>query len=439
MYKLDNPLRPYAWGSETAIAELLGRKPSGGPEAELWIGAHPDSPSRVLGHGDSGETLNELISADPDRTLGSAGDAFGDRLPFLMKVLAAAAPLSLQVHPSLEQARDGYEAENAAAVPQDVPQRNYRDAFHKPEMIFALTDFEALCGFRPVRDASDIFTALVKLVEQRRGWSPAILQSVVRDLVIPDPVRALREAFTRLLTGGAETREAVAVVVGVLEEDPAEVADDVRSAAHTVLQLNGHYPGDAGVLVALLLNRVALRPGQALYLPAGNVHAYLEGLGIEVMASSDNVLRGGLTAKHVDIGELLKTVDFAPLELPMVEAEITPLGQELYRPPFDEFQLQRLEIPVSFGDSAASADIPLAQNGPAVIIALSGSVVLDSPKGDLILHRGESAFIPANESPVMVKRASETSENDDGGAVLAYAVTIGEATDGMHSLRTSER
>ncbi|GAB3538135.1 mannose-6-phosphate isomerase, class I [Arthrobacter tecti] len=439
MYKLDNPLRPYAWGSETAIAELLGRKPSGGPEAELWIGAHPDSPSRILGHGGSGETLDELISADPDRTLGSARDAFGERLPFLMKVLAAASPLSLQVHPSLEQARAGYEAENAAAVPQDALQRNYRDAFHKPEMIFALTDFEALSGFRPVRDAAGTFTALVNLVAQRRGFSPAILQSVVRDLAIPDPVRAMREAFTRLLTGGAETREAVAVVVGVLEENPAEVADDVRTTAQTVLQLNGHYPGDPGVLVALLLNRVALRPGQALYLPAGNVHAYLEGLGIEVMASSDNVLRGGLTAKHVDIGELLKTVDFAPLEVPMVEPETTPLGQELYCPPFDEFQLQRLELPVSFGDTAASADIPLAQNGPAVIIALSGSVVLDSPKGDLLLHRGESAFIPANESPVMVKRASETSENDDGGAALAYAVTVNGAMAGTPSLRTSEK
>lgn len=438
MYKLDNPLRPYAWGSTTAIAELLGKEPSGGPEAELWIGAHPDSPSKVLGHGDSGTALDTLISSDPDRALGALTlEAFGERLPFLMKVLAAAAPLSLQVHPSPEQAREGFERENAASVPQEASHRNYRDAFSKPEMIFALTDFDALCGFRPVSESAEIFAGIFRLIEERRGWAPVILRSVVDDLAIPDPATALQEAFTRLLTGGEETRTAVDVVIAVAEElAPASGAhsgtDHLRSAMATAIQLNGHHPGDPGVLVALLLNRVTLRPGQALYLPAGNVHAYLEGLGIEVMASSDNVLRGGLTPKHVDIAELLKTVEFTALDLPLVTAESTPLGQELYCPPFDEFQLQRLELPVAFGDTAASVDIPLAQNGPAVVVVLSGSVVLDSPKGDLILHRGDSAFIPANESPVMVKRASETSDANsttDDGTALAFAVTVGAVGD----------
>lgn len=428
MYQLENPLRPYAWGSTTAIAELLGSTPSGGPEAELWIGAHPDSPSTVLGHGDSGTTLDALIASDPDRALGDlTREAFGDRLPFLMKVLAAAAPLSLQVHPSLEQAGAGFARENAASVPQDAPHRNYRDAFHKPELIFALTEFQALCGFRSPEDAARIFTGLAELVEKEKGWAPVILQSVIADLGIPDAATALREAFTRLLTGGAETRAAVEAVVEVLEG--GDLADPrLSSAAATVLQLNAHHPGDPGVLVALLLNRVALKPGQALYLPAGNIHAYLEGLGIEVMASSDNVLRGGLTTKHVDTGELLKTVEFAPLELPLLDAESSPLGQELYCPPFDEFQLQRLELPVAFGDDAASADIPVAQNGPTVVLVVSGTVVLDSPKGDLILHRGQSAFIPANESPVMARLASETG-NDDAGTAVAFAVTVGAAGD----------
>lgn len=433
MYQLDNPLRPYDWGSTTAIAELLGRTPSGGPEAELWIGAHPDSPSTVQGHGDTGTGLDELIGADPDRTLGSpTREAFGDRLPFLMKVLAAAAPLSLQVHPSPEQAREGFDRENAASIPQDAPHRNYRDAFSKPELIFALTDFDALCGFRAPAEAAEIFTWLAGLVEQR-GQAPAILRSVVTDLGNPDEAAALRAAFTRLLTSPDESRAAVEAVVGALDDGGRPESDSLEgSAAATVLQLNGHHPGDSGVLVAPLLNRITLRPGQALYLPAGNVHAYLEGLGVEVMASSDNVLRGGLTTKHVDTGELLKTVEFAPLELPLLEPESTPLGQELYCPPFDEFQLQRLELPSAFGDDAASADIPVAQNGPAVVLVVSGTIVLDSPKGDLILHRGQSAFIPANESPVMARLASDTTDttDDDGGSTaVAFAVTVGAAGD----------
>ncbi|WP_082566100.1 mannose-6-phosphate isomerase, class I [Arthrobacter sp. Soil782] len=434
MYQLDNPLRPYTWGSTTAIAELLGRTPSGGPEAELWIGAHPDSPSTVLGHGDTGTSLDALIDSDPDRTLGApTRKAFGDRLPFLMKVLAAAAPLSLQVHPSPEQAQEGFTRENAAAVPQDAPHRNYRDAFSKPELIFALTDFDALCGFRAPSEAARIFTGLVDLLEQQQGSAPAILGSVVADLGIPDESAALLEAFTRLLTGGAETRTAVERVVEALDKGLPDSADPlVAAAAATVLQLNGHHESDPGVLVALLLNRVTLQPGQALYLPAGNVHAYLEGLGIEVMASSDNVLRGGLTTKHVDTGELLKTVEFAPLALPLLDPESTPLGQELYCPPFDEFQLQRLELPVSFGDDAASADIPIAQNGPTVVLVVSGTVVLDSPKGDLILHRGQSAFIPANESPVMARLASDntdTTDDDGDSTAVAFAVTVGAAGD----------
>jgi mannose-6-phosphate isomerase len=434
MYQLDNPLRPYDWGSTTAIAELLGRTPSGGPEAELWIGSHPNSSSRVVGHGDTGMTLERLIDSDPARTLGAASrEVFGDRLPYLMKVLAAAAPLSLQVHPNTKQAREGFERENAASIAQDAPDRNYHDAFSKPELIYALTDFDALCGLRAPAEALRVFEGLTALVEKQKGSVPKVLRAVVADLRNHDESAALRDAFTRLLTGGAETKEAVGTVISALEE--AEFSSDdslLRSAAATALQLNGHHDGDPGVLVALMLNRVVLRPGQALYLPAGNIHAYLEGLGIEVMGCSDNVLRGGLTLKHIDVDELLKTMEFEPLALPLLEPESTPLGQELFCPPFHELQLQRLELPSAFGDAAASADIPVAQNGPAVVLVVSGTIVLDSPKGDLILHRGQSAFIPANESPVMARLASDTTDttdNDGGSTAVAFAVTVGAAGD----------
>ncbi|WP_035763543.1 mannose-6-phosphate isomerase, class I, partial [Arthrobacter sp. H20] len=201
MYLLENTLRPYAWGSETAIAELLGRVPSGGPEAELWVGAHPDSPSRALLDDGAAEDLDRLIAADPERTLGEASvRRFGTRLPFLLKVLAAAAPLSLQVHPSGSQAAEGFAAENAAGIPVDAPHRNYRDGFHKPEMIYALTQFEALCGFRPAPDAARVFKHLISAVEATGAGSPQLLADVVNDLSSADQQEALRAAFTRLLT-----------------------------------------------------------------------------------------------------------------------------------------------------------------------------------------------------------------------------------------------
>ncbi|MHA7277301.1 mannose-6-phosphate isomerase, class I [Arthrobacter sp. HLT1-21] len=419
MYLLENTLRPYAWGSETAIAELLGRVPSGGPEAELWMGAHPDSPSRAVLDDGTRVNLDHLIASDPVRTLGaSAVQHFGARLPFLLKVLAAAAPLSLQVHPSSSQARAGFDAENAAGLPADAPHRNYRDGSHKPEMIFALTTFEALCGFRPAPEAAAVFEQLVAAVQASGASVPQLLTDVVADLRDSDPRAALRGAFTRLLTGGEAAAQAAELVAATLATAPGPEAATVR-------ELTEHYPADPGVLVSLLLNRVSLSPGQAIYLPAGIIHAYLSGLGIEVMASSDNVLRGGLTPKHIDVPELVNTVTFEAVTVPAVAARHTGLGQELYCPPFDEFALQRLELRSGSG-SMASSDVPLAQNGPVLVLAVAGSIVLDSPRGDLLVPRGCSAFVPANEAPVMVKLAAGTgpeSDQDDDGA-LAFAVTL---------------
>ncbi|TKV28363.1 mannose-6-phosphate isomerase, class I [Arthrobacter sp. NamB2] len=461
MYLLHNTLRPYAWGSESAIAELLGREPSGGPEAELWVGAHPDSPSHAVFTDGSRRSLQDLISQDPQGLLGeTVAERFDNRLPFLMKVLAAGSALSLQVHPSLEQAAAGYDAEEAAGVPQGAPHRNYRDRNHKPEMIYALTPFEALCGFRPLPEAVDIFTFLASAVGP---GSPAheLLDSVAGYLAAGDTA-ALRSAFTLLLEAPQDVvmdvERAVAGRTGPSDQDPDAVARDLR----TVTELSGQYPGDPGVLVALLLNRVSLEPGEALYLPAGNIHAYLNGLGIEVMASSDNVLRGGLTPKHVDTDELLSTVVFEPLAPPALSPEYTLLDQELYRPPFDEFQLQRIVL----ADSAAGPDgqpadgveagvdggvdagvdtgvngghadtalpsdesltpahVPVVQNGPVVVLAVTGPILLDTPNSTLSVPRGGSAFVAASEAPLVVRPAADGSGATDG-PVLAFAVTVG--------------
>ena len=413
MYEIENVLRDYAWGSTTAIASLLGRPESGGPEAELWIGAHPDSPSVAQVPEDGTRSpLDALISSDPEHFLGAESvSAFGPRLPFLAKILAAAQPLSLQVHPSLEQAREGFARENADGVDAHAPNRNYKDDNHKPEMIFALTPFEALCGFRPAAETREVFQYIARAFPEG-GGSPALVQALIDDLAAADEGAGLRQAFERLITGGQSVAEDTALVVEALlsraslEPYPAELG--------TVISLNEKYPGDPGVLISLLLNRISLKPGEAVYLPAGNVHAYLHGLGVEVMASSDNVLRGGLTPKHVDVPELLNTIDFHPVAVPMLDAEKTVMGQELFRPPFEEFQLQRIEL------GPEAAPVPLAQSGAAVVIVVAGEVYLDSPKGDLQLSRGRSAFIAAAEAPINVHRVAGSAE-----PVLAFAVTTG--------------
>ena len=415
MYEIENVLRDYAWGSTTAIAALLGRPESGSPEAELWIGAHPDSPSMARVPEDGTSTpLDALIARDPDHFLGADSVArFGPRLPFLAKILAAAQPLSLQVHPSLEQAKAGFARENADGVAPDAPHRNYRDDNHKPEMIFALTPFEALCGFRPAAGTRMILQHVASAFEAVEGHVPALVPALLADLDDSDEGAGLRKAFERLITGGQAVSDATAQVVAALLAGDGSLSP-YEAELGTVISLNEKYPGDPGVLISLLLNRISLQPGQAVYLPAGNVHAYLHGLGVEVMASSDNVLRGGLTPKFVDVPELLRTIDFHPVAVPMLDAQKTVLDQELYRPPFAEFQLQRIEL------QPGAAPVPLAQSGAAVVIVVAGEVYLDSPKGDLQLERGGSAFLAAAEAPVNVHPVAGSTE-----PALAFAVTTG--------------
>lgn len=414
MYEIDNVLRDYAWGSTTAIASLLGRPESGRPEAELWIGAHPDSPSVAHVPEDGTQTpLDALIARDPEHFLGADSVArFGPRLPFLAKILAAAQPLSLQVHPSLEQARAGFARENEAGLAADAANRNYRDDNHKPEMIFALTPFEALCGFRPAAETRQILQHVLSAFDAVEGEVPGLVPALLADLDEADEGAGLRRAFERLISGGQSVADATAQVVAALLAGGSFAPFEAELG--TVVSLNEKYPGDPGVLTSLLLNRISLQPGEAVYLPAGNVHAYLHGLGVEVMASSDNVLRGGLTPKFVDVPELLRTIDFHPVAVPMLGAESTVLDQELYRPPFAEFQLQRIEL------APDGAPVPLAQSGAAVVIVVSGEVYLDSPKGDLQLSRGGSAFLAAAEAPVNVHPVAGSTE-----PALAFAVTTG--------------
>ncbi|MFF8944128.1 mannose-6-phosphate isomerase, class I [Streptomyces sp. NPDC014864] len=366
MDRLDNTVRPYAWGSTTAIPRLLGVEPSGEPQAEMWMGAHPGAPSRT-GRG----TLVEVVEADPERELGAAAVAkFGPRLPFLLKILAAGAPLSLQVHPDLKQAQDGYADEERRGVPIDAPHRNYKDANHKPELICALTEFDGLCGFRDPRRAADLL----------EGLGVASLKPYV-DLLRAHPEdAALREVLTALLTADRE-----------------EIAGTVTEAADACARLGGaygpyadiarHHPGDPGVLAAMLLHHVRLQPGEALYLGAGIPHAYLSGLGVEIMANSDNVLRCGLTPKHVDVPELLRIVRFASGDPGVLRPEATADGEEVYDTPIDEFRLSRYVLPEGGEVRHLSAGTP------QILLCTAGRV----RAGEYELTPGRSVFVPAGE------------------------------------------
>ncbi|MER6257894.1 mannose-6-phosphate isomerase, class I [Streptomyces sp. NPDC001584] len=368
MDRLTNTIRPYAWGSTTAIPTLLGVEPTGEPQAEMWMGAHPGAPSRI-DRGAGERALSDVIAADPEGELGAATVAkFGPRLPFLFKILAAGAPLSLQVHPDLLQARAGFEDEERRGVPIDADHRNYKDPNHKPEMICALTAFDGLCGFRPPLEAADLLA----------GLDVDSLKPYV-DLLRAHPEEAaLREMLTAVLTA-----------------DRAEMAHTVHEVAAAVTRLGGrytpyatlvhHFPGDPGVIAAMLLNHVRLQPGEAMFLGAGVPHAYIDGLGVELLANSDNVLRAGLTPKHVDVPELLKIAKFEPGDPSLLRPEGD--GEEVYETPIDEFRLSRFLL------APGGASRVLPHDTPQILLCTAGS----PQAGELALTPGESVFVPAGE------------------------------------------
>ncbi|MET0976504.1 MAG: mannose-6-phosphate isomerase, class I [Leifsonia sp.] len=393
---ISNTPRDYAWGSTTAIADLLGTRPSGGPEAELWLGGHPGSPSRIA-DADAAAGASDVvqwIDADAATALGERVIAeHGERLPFLLKVLAAGGPLSLQAHPSPEQARAGFDRENAAGIPLGAPERNYKDPFHKPELIVAVSAaFDALCGFRPVAEARDIVKELTVLGREDTP-DPTVFDPFWQRLSSADPYRDAVEWLLRSGRDGGAVDSLVARVVQL-----AATADPASRFARefaTVGELAIAYPGDPGIVLSLLLNRVTLRAGEALYLPAGNIHAYLSGLGIELMAASDNVLRGGLTPKHIDVDELLSVLDFSPVLEPVLLPEVPSPGVRVFRPDVPDFVLYEIDA-----DAGTEATVPLA--GPAIALCTSGSVTLVGSGSSVTVARGESVYATPDEDPVTV-------------------------------------
>jgi mannose-6-phosphate isomerase len=386
---ITNTPRDYAWGSVSAIPELLGRTVTGAPQAELWLGAHAGSPSVVVNPAMVGgaDTVLDWITAEPETALGA--DRSG--LPFLLKVLAAAAPLSLQAHPTPEQAREGFDREEAAGVPLDDPARNYKDPYPKPELVVALSErFEALSGFRPVADA----LAEVEALDAGSGRLGPLVVHLHHGL--EDTVRWLEEAD--------DSARAVIGAAGHLAAEAVAAADPDRPVTPntaTAADLARAYPDDPGVVVSLLMHRVTLARGEAMYLPAGNIHAYLDGLGIELMAPSDNVLRGGLTPKHVDVPELLRVLDFTAHPAPFLEPEHLAPAVDRFAPEGVGFALLRVTSDGRPAGAAAGGTAPL--DGPSIAICTEGVVTLVGAHSATLLRRGESCYITPDEGDVTVE------------------------------------
>ncbi|MFE5284192.1 mannose-6-phosphate isomerase, class I [Nocardia sp. NPDC056611] len=406
MHELVGALRSYAWGSRTALAQLCGRPvPSAHPEAELWFGAHPADPARVQINGHS-ESLLELVSADPQHELGPVAGEFGGRLPFLLKILAAEEPLSLQAHPSVEQARAGFARENHAGVSIDSAMRNYRDENHKPELVVALGRFEALAGFRDPRQTVRLLAALDV---------PELSQYA--DLLAAQPDSAgLRTLFTTWIALPQASLSTLLpkVLDGCVRylSEAGSGGKEFVAEVRTALELAEAYPGDAGVLAALLLNRITLEPGEGLFLDAGNLHAYLRGVGVEIMANSDNVLRGGLTPKHVDVPELLRVLDFEPLDLPVVRAEQVSDSVFRYHTPAPEFALSRFEL------EPEAEPVTVVGSGPVIALVTHGRARLFQGNHDLIVECGRAAWISAADGGIRAQAV-------DGPAQL-FCAAVGE-------------
>ncbi len=370
---LENPIRDYAWGSPTAIPRLLDRpNPQQKPQAELWMGAHPAAPSRIV-LPDKEAPLTELIDRSPQPILGKRiADRFANKLPFLFKVLAAAEPLSIQAHPNFEQAREGFERENRAGIPLTAANRSYKDPNHKPEIICALTDFWAMKGFRPLREIAGFFCAM----------KTDLLKAEVAGLANP---KGLAGFYSKLMRLAASERDQIISAGLALARDHRQEGP----ALDWVCRLCERYPSDVGALS--LLNLIRLKPGEALYLPAGVLHAYLEGTGMELMANSDNVLRGGLTPKHIDVDELLSILRFETDEKSALEAHSISETEDEYPTPASEFRLSVIRV------QNHKPHLEKDNNGVQILFCSEGEGrIYDlGSREEKAIYRGASLLIPA--------------------------------------------
>ena len=401
MHVVTGQVQHYDWGTIAEIPRLLGVESDGRPWAEYWLGAHPKAPS-LLADGrdvngadraDGGQPLDRWLAEHPDQLGQASREVFGDRLSFLLKILSAEQPLSIQAHPSRTQAQMGFAQENAAGVPIDDPLRLYRDDWPKPEMIVALTEFHALYGFRDPHESRRMLTVF----DAVDGFP---------DLVAPleDPgSEGIATVLTSCLQPDEQNRRVIAGMIAaahdlVQDNDPPSGQGKVPQLARTAVELDRAHPGDPSILAALLMNRVHLRPGESLFLGAGTMHAYLHGTGIEIMASSDNVLRGGLTSKHIDVPALLAHADLTATCVQPECPRQLPGGLQHYRTPFPEFTLWRLGERVETDLPATGLGrILLVLDGRMSLITSAGVTSTDTSAEVTQVRAGQAVWISAGQ------------------------------------------
>jgi mannose-6-phosphate isomerase len=405
LYRLDNPIQRYAWGSVDGIPEALGLpNPGGGPFAELWMGAHPKAPSKVVVDGEA-IGLDELIARDPERSLGArCVRRFGPELPFLFKALSAGTPLSIQAHPSKRKAELGFERENLSGAPVGASERNYRDPNSKPESSVALTRLELLCGFRPIAE----------IVENIRAFGPSKYDQVC-DRLERNPGRVeLAVLFYGIVSSERQAKlDLLACVRERIDRLFARgaVPPGREGAFQWILRLMELFPGDIGALTPLILNLLTVEPSESVFIAPGELHAYLSGTCLEIMANSDNVIRGALTNKHIDLPELVSVLSFNPERVVPVIPEPSGDLEESYPILAPDFQISRIALEPGFSWGRSPT-------GPEILLCALGRVrAATADGGELELERGQSAFVAAD--------AGAYSLSSEGGA-LVYRASVPE-------------
>lgn len=375
LYPLVAPVKDYAWGSTTLLAEFTDAPASATPQAEMWFGTHPTTPTTLT----DGTPLAELVD-----------------LPYLVKFLAADQPLSIQAHPTIDHARLGFAAENAAGIPLDDPRRTYRDANHKPEMLVALSDFTAMAGFRSPQAAAETFRLLAQLVDD--ADLTAVLQTMATNLAAGQ----LKTVFGQLVDTSGPFWQPAGWTKAIFTAVEHHAIDDEHLA--NALAAATIHPDDPGALVMLLMNLSRLAPGEALFIPSGTIHAYVSGLGLEVMATSDNVIRGGLTVKHVDVTELDKVVTYTPGATPIITPTVRTIDDVLvtrFTPPVTDFALTRYDLP-------AHAKLTITAETPHIAVGTSGTGTLASGTNTVDIQPGAGIYVPGDGNSLTLSTAAET-------------------------------
>ena len=378
LFKLDNVIQNYAWGSKDSINQLFGIvNPNQEPQAEIWMGAHPNGCSKV---DDTGEALSHVIDENKIDVLGEYTAARFGELPFLFKVLAAETPLSIQVHPNKRKSEIGFERENALGIPLNAANRNYKDPNHKPELVYALTFYKAMNGFRPVED-------IIALFEEADIPSLAIELNVLKTNADSDSLKAF---FTAIMSLEGEKKETALQELYAAHRRPAKTVIG-REALQYSQDFKQHYPGDIGLFAPLMLNTVELAPGEAMFLFAETPHAYVQGTGLEIMANSDNVLRAGLTPKYIDVPELIDNTIFEPIKPQDIRLKpVLKEGKMSYPIPVDDFGFDIL----SATDESKSQYLRSAE----ILFCVEGEATVTSEGQSITLKPGESVFVSNNSS-----------------------------------------